>query len=335
MIVPIYKVEKYIRRCVDSILKQTDGDFELILVDDGSPDACPQICDGYKEQDPRVRVIHKPNGGLVSARKAGIFAAQGDYICYVDGDDWVQPGLLAYARDKIDHAGAPLDIICFGAEKVFASHTESMKNGLEEGYYDKARLEKEVYPYLFSDRRGGFRRSYLVPGYAWNKITRSALLREHYLRDERIRMFEDAAYVYECLLYASYVYFSSEPLYCYNKTNENAMSEEQRLYIRDNYVYVLDYLQSRIGGYSASISRQLNDFAALLIIWDVKKQYEKTRSVRKAARNIRDGLRSTGMLRFVNAQELPGLYSALFRLMKAGVYWPAVFLLSAKNRLKR
>ena len=99
VIVPIFKVEDYIERCIDSILAQTFTDFEVILVDDGSPDRCPQICDEYEKKDQRIRVIHKPNGGLVSARNAGIFAAKGDYITYVDGDDWIKPGLLQFVHE--------------------------------------------------------------------------------------------------------------------------------------------------------------------------------------------------------------------------------------------
>ena len=87
VIVPVYRVEKYLRHCVDSILAQTYSDFELLLIDDGSPDKCPQICDEYAGRDPRIRVIHKPNGGLISARNVGIRAARGDYVCILDGDD--------------------------------------------------------------------------------------------------------------------------------------------------------------------------------------------------------------------------------------------------------
>ena len=101
VIVPVYKVEEYLRRCVDSILAQTYTDFELLLVDDGSPDACPQICDEYARLDPRVRVIHKPNGGCVSARNAGISAARGEYICYVDGDDRVSSEMLSFVAGKL------------------------------------------------------------------------------------------------------------------------------------------------------------------------------------------------------------------------------------------
>lgn len=90
VIVPIYKTEKYIRRCVDSILMQTYKNLEIILVDDGSPDKCPEICDEYAKKDNRVKVIHKQNGGLASARNAGLDMATGCYIGTVDSDDWIE-----------------------------------------------------------------------------------------------------------------------------------------------------------------------------------------------------------------------------------------------------
>ena len=97
VIVPIYSIEKYIRRCIDSVLLQSFTDFELILVDDGSPDRCGAICDEYAKKDERIKVIHKENGGLVSARQAGIKVASGDYIFHLDGDDAVLPDALESA----------------------------------------------------------------------------------------------------------------------------------------------------------------------------------------------------------------------------------------------
>ncbi len=91
VIVPVYKVEAYLNRCVDSILGQTYKNLEVILVDDGSPDGSGAICDAYAEKDARVRVIHKENGGLSSARNAGIDIAKGEYLAFVDSDDWIEP----------------------------------------------------------------------------------------------------------------------------------------------------------------------------------------------------------------------------------------------------
>ena len=95
IVVPVYRVEPYLRQCVDSILAQTLRDFELILVDDGSPDNCPAICDEYAARDGRVKVIHKKNGGLVSAWKAGVAAASADRVGFVDSDDWVDDSFFA------------------------------------------------------------------------------------------------------------------------------------------------------------------------------------------------------------------------------------------------
>ena len=91
VIVPVYNAEKYLHKCVDSILSQTYRDFELLLVDDGSPDQCGRICDAYATQDPRVKVIHKPNGGVSEARNVGLDQAKGNYISFIDPDDWVEP----------------------------------------------------------------------------------------------------------------------------------------------------------------------------------------------------------------------------------------------------
>ena len=112
VIVPCYNVEKYIHQCVDSILEQKYQDFELILVNDGSTDQTAAILDEYKSLDGRITVVHKENGGLTSARKAGANIAQGDYIVCVDGDDWVDYKQLDEYSSIIDQYNA--DIICCG-----------------------------------------------------------------------------------------------------------------------------------------------------------------------------------------------------------------------------
>ena len=111
VIVPVYKVEKYLRKCVDSILCQTYPQFELILVDDGSPDGCGTICDEYAAQDSRVRVIPQPNGGLSSARNVGIDAAKGDYLYFVDSDDWLEPEALMVLIEAVHKYDVPISCI--------------------------------------------------------------------------------------------------------------------------------------------------------------------------------------------------------------------------------
>lgn len=120
IIVPIYNVEQYIHKCVDSILKQTYGNLEVILVDDGSPDSCPRICDAYKENDIRVRVIHKVNGGLSDARNAGLDAATGDYITFIDADDYYAPNAIEKLMEAVLQSHA--DIVCMEAAIVSSDY---------------------------------------------------------------------------------------------------------------------------------------------------------------------------------------------------------------------
>lgn len=110
VVVPIYKVEQYLPRCIDSIRAQTYRDLEILLVDDGSPDGSGAICDRYAAMDSRIRVIHKENGGLSSARNAGIDAAQGEFIAFVDSDDWLEPQGYAVLLQAMQSHGVPMAV---------------------------------------------------------------------------------------------------------------------------------------------------------------------------------------------------------------------------------
>ena len=113
VIIPVYKVEDYLTACVESVLAQTYQAFEIILVDDGSPDRCPQMCDEFAARDSRIRVIHKPNGGLSSARNAGIDAAKGDYLAFIDSDDLWTPIFLDRLHAALTEAGADFSVCLF------------------------------------------------------------------------------------------------------------------------------------------------------------------------------------------------------------------------------
>lgn len=133
VIIPVYKVEKYIHKCVDSILEQTFTDFEVWLVDDGSPDNCGAICDAYAEKDARVRVIHKENGGLSDARNAALDVMQGKYVFFVDSDDWVSVDALEIMYTALRRTGAQVatgNIVSVhedGTENVLYSPTQEEK----------------------------------------------------------------------------------------------------------------------------------------------------------------------------------------------------------------
>lgn len=113
VIVPVYKVEEYLNRCVESILRQTYEDFELILVDDGSPDECPKLCDAWAKRDRRISVIHKENGGLSDARNAGIALARGNYLSFVDSDDYIHPQMLEVLLNAIQTTKTKISVCGF------------------------------------------------------------------------------------------------------------------------------------------------------------------------------------------------------------------------------
>ena len=118
VIVPVYGVEKYIDQCVQSLLIQTYKNYELILVDDGSPDNCGQICDQYAEKDNRIRVVHKKNGGLSSARNAGLDIAKGEYVIFLDSDDfWDDAEALSGINRNLSESKA--DVLIFPAKRYY------------------------------------------------------------------------------------------------------------------------------------------------------------------------------------------------------------------------
>lgn len=150
VIVPVYKVEKYLKRCVDSILAQTYPCLEVILVDDGSPDGCPAICDEYAREDRRVRVIHKENGGLSDARNAGIDAAKGKFLGFVDSDDYVHPRfyellLQALKEEGADIAGCDVKKVC-KTEKIEEKEQQPIQRTVYSGREATANLLHHTHP---------------------------------------------------------------------------------------------------------------------------------------------------------------------------------------------
>ena len=163
VIVPIYNVEPYLRKCVDSILNQTYQNLEVILVDDGSPDNCGAICDEYAEKDERVRVIHKENGGLSSVRNLALGSAHGDYVTFVDGDDWINEQLY---QTVISYE--PFDVALFGITYVDSRTGErTVCSPCKKTMALEWKKSSEVIEYLVKSS---------LLGYGSNKIYRKSLL---------------------------------------------------------------------------------------------------------------------------------------------------------------
>ena len=147
VIIPVYNVEKYLPQCVESVLTQSFENIEVILVDDGSPDNCPAICDEFANKDSRVRVIHKQNGGLSDARNYGIRAAQGEYLLFLDSDDyWGEADALKTVFSRIGQYEEPADILMFQAQLIYPDGTIIPdRNGFPDHFNDMTREESLIY----------------------------------------------------------------------------------------------------------------------------------------------------------------------------------------------
>lgn len=265
VIVPIYNVEKYLEQCLDSICSQTYTNLEIILVDDGSTDGCSEICDRYCKKDKRITVIHKRNGGLVSARKAGMKRATGEYIAYVDGDDWIEPDMYENLYKKLLQENA--DVVISGRYEDTGSVQKKVFNGIDEGKYEKEALRKYVYPRMIVNKE--FFEWGIFPG-VWDKLFKKECIEDFQLQvDERITMGEDAACVYPCLLNAESIYVMRECYYHYRqgigtmvKRIDN--SEEERERYRILYKTVMEQFYKCIGIYD--MCKQWKEYILFLMV---------------------------------------------------------------------
>ena len=210
VIVPIYNVEKYIRKAIESVVKQTYKNLEIILVDDGSTDNSGLICDEYAEKDERIRVIHKENGGIVSARKTGIDIATGDYAVNVDPDDWIECDAYDNVMKIVDKYHP--DIVVFGMKKEFDGFVEVQPVQLEDGLYTK----KEFWLAFCNkvSEHPFFSQPILMS--QCDKVVKTELFRKHEFNcNEEIKKNVDDAVIFPMLLDMQSVYIDSRCWYHY------------------------------------------------------------------------------------------------------------------------
>lgn len=323
VIVPVYKVEPYLRECVDSILNQTFSDYELILVDDGSPDTCPAICDEYAAQDDRIRVIHKTNGGLAAARKSGLDIARAEYVCFIDSDDRAKPEWLETIKRCIDSTDRP-DMILYGFVWDYETRMEDAPPTPAPGYYDKARLESEIYPRMLYDRTQPFFDK-LICSYVCMKCAKRELWLKHYVDDPRITIFEDGAMVYECLYHAQSVYICSDCLYLYRQREQSILNRYQPKYIY-NLSLILDYVHNHLGVLSPDIDLQLNAYITMRTILAILQEFTSGHGLKSAASNVRQEMNQTGLARKLRLNGLPLHIKVFVLLLKLHLYLPAAWI---------
>lgn len=222
VIVPIYNVEKYIKKCIDSIVCQSYDNLEIILVDDGSSDACVWIVDDYAKKDDRIKVIHKKNGGLVSARQAGLIASKGEYVFYVDGDDWICENCIEKFYSVVSLYD--VDLVCCSALYYMKNRIVEHKIPYRIGLYEKKDLLADIYPSLIESPKA---KSF--PSSAWGKFFRREKLVPHQMNVDRcIVMGEDLAFTKPYIASISSMYIINDCLYCYNCLNVESITHAKK-----------------------------------------------------------------------------------------------------------
>lgn len=283
VIVPVYNVELWLEQCIESIINQTYSDLEIILVDDGSQDKSGCICDEYKKKDNRIRVIHKENGGLSDARNVGIREATGEFITFVDSDDWIDLKIYEYAMKLQQVYNA--DIVEYGIERISGRevYKEFSTYEREEIYICEG---KEMLPRIYQSNLGGS----IV---AWNKIYKKALFDNNFF--EKGRIFEDTLlipkifYGARCCVATTkvgYYYYQGNPksitktlsaesifdrLYAHQnnrKFYDMHGLEQARLWCDTNYAFVLiqalKSIRKEIGKDSEDYIRIKKEYSSLL-----------------------------------------------------------------------
>ena len=261
IIVPIHNSEAFLDKCIQSAANQSYKNIEIILVDDGSIDSSGEICDSYSAVDNRIKTIHKNNGGLVSSRKTGLAASSGDYILYIDGDDWIELDMIQNYVDQV---------LKFNADIVVSSHIVNLEgredilmNTLPSGVYNKDKLKSIIYPKMIYT--GKFSQ-FGIFSYSWGKLYRKDILLENQLSvDESVTIGEDALCLYPTLLDASVLVILDQPYYHYRqradsliKTLRNIEIEKmQKVYDSLKYTFlqkgVLDIMEHQLQQYLLSL----------------------------------------------------------------------------------
>ncbi|MFR0779346.1 MAG: glycosyltransferase family 2 protein [Zhenhengia sp.] len=282
VIVPVYNVERFLSKCIDSLLRQTLQDIEIILIDDGATDRSSEICDTYALKDHRIKVIHKINGGLSDARNVGIEVAQGEYIAFLDSDDWVEPNLYEYLYNLIKKKNA--DIAQCDYIKAYAEDAQiDFKHQTKETIYTSV----EALGLLFGEE-------YVKTVVVWNKLYRRSLFEE--IRFPKGKVHEDEFTTYKVIHKANKLVNSNLPKVYYRQREGSIMAEgfnEKRLHILEAYKEKYAYLKQE-GLEELALRTEVNLCSTL------KKFYVQTRKSKlvnksKILKDLRNDMRRNYM----------------------------------------
>lgn len=251
IIIPVYKVEQYLDKCVESVLAQTEKDLEIILVDDGSPDACPKMCDAWAARVPNIRVVHKANGGLSSARNAGIDVAQGDYIGFIDSDDYILPDMYECLLNALRANHADISICGYTYVDQVTGAADPVESG-KCALKDEVLSREEAY-----EKINAFRSGYSFYVTAWNKLYKKEVFTNSRFPEGKLH--EDEYSVHHFFRQCQRIATISKPLYMYVQRSGSIMNTGVSIRSLDAVNALYDrYTFFKKEGYGALAYDQLN-----------------------------------------------------------------------------
>lgn len=240
IIVPVYGVEKYLDRCVQSLLAQDFADYEVILVDDGSPDRCPQMCDEWAKKSDKIKVVHKENGGLTSARLAGYEVSKGEFVSFIDSDDFIEPDMMSSLYNACVSEQADL-VLCGWFTDNDANQSQPHFLPVSETLNGKDAVMKGYFLPLCGNIPNSLMN---LPGFMWLRLFRRSHIQEHMFVSEREYITEDILFNMMYAMEIESVAFVNKPLYhyCYNGASlTNKFREEvfPKMLAKYHYCYML------------------------------------------------------------------------------------------------
>ncbi len=249
IIVPVYHVELYLKECVDSILSQTYKNFELILVDDGGDDECPQICDSYAAKDPRVKCIHKSNQGQAYARRTGVWNASGEYFMFVDADDWLEEETLEQCLKTAENEKA--DVVMFAYKRVYPNKIFNTSLFADDACFlsdDIAMLQRRMIGLVGKELSKVEEADRLTP--MWGKLySRKAVAAGKWYSERETGSSEDALFNLYAFSVCEKCCYINKFMYCYRKTNAEATTQKYRNNLVPQWEILFQHFQDYIEQY--------------------------------------------------------------------------------------
>lgn len=269
VIVPIYNTEKYLVKCIESICNQTFRDIQIILVDDGSTDSSGSICDTYADLDERIMVIHNCNQGVVQSRKVGLAVAKGEFIVFIDSDDYMDESAIQHMYESMQDSSS--DIVVCGYIMDKDNSSQMIKNNMKPGVYDKSILESMYSKLIFDDSN---MQPSIIQSMCGKLFKKNLLLETSEGIDERITLGEDASFVFPYLLACETICISDQCYYHYQIRN-GSMCSKKDLFVFERIEAFQQYLTNKLTGYPAEymLELQIKKYIVHLLEMAIRNNY--------------------------------------------------------------